>query len=381
MKKAISVLVAVITVLSMLPLAFAETLTVGSGIGVGVSVENFVPQIFMDPHHRIVWENAADGSSVAYERIENYAFEGEQIQWDVVVWDKNGIDKVKDVYVTVGPVAGEGNPTQANCQWNTRTDAPGSIGAWDVETPNLQFDPLTMRWYTCILTVEPSVSMAGHYWVAAEVEDLSGQKATFDEKEYWFFNPTVSIGVTGALNFGTVRPGTRAYSTTLVVTNNAQAGSGVLLDMAISGTDFYDLTPGGSGAKCPDSNVLRLNSGGGSLCQMTCVSKTGVNVAPEKGGQDNFCYFASNGAYTTAGSFFRADNEGYVGIPYETGDPDDRVQIISGPTIAAGHFAGNVLSPGADMSITFRLDLPVPCNGAFGTYPGSGQIYFWGEAI
>ena len=29
------------------------------------------------------------------------------------------------------------------------------------------------------------------------------------------------------------------------------------------------------------------------------------------------------------------------------------------------------------MALTFRLDLPEPCNGDFDT----GSIYFWGEAI
>ena len=38
---------------------------------------------------------------------------------------------------------------------------------------------------------------------------------------------------------------------------------------------------------------------------------------------------------------------------------------------------GNVLTPGSEMALTFRLDLPVPCNGDFDT----GSIYFWGEAI
>jgi len=39
--------------------------------------------------------------------------------------------------------------------------------------------------------------------------------------------------------------------------------------------------------------------------------------------------------------------------------------------------AGNVLSPGSEMAITFRLDLPEPCNGDF----DAGAIYFWAEAV
>ena len=38
---------------------------------------------------------------------------------------------------------------------------------------------------------------------------------------------------------------------------------------------------------------------------------------------------------------------------------------------------GNELTPGSDMALTFKLNLPEPCNGDFNT----GQIYFWGEAV
>jgi hypothetical protein len=40
-------------------------------------------------------------------------------------------------------------------------------------------------------------------------------------------------------------------------------------------------------------------------------------------------------------------------------------------------YNANVLSPGAEMALTFKLSLPEPCNGDFDT----GSIFFWGEAI
>ena len=42
-----------------------------------------------------------------------------------------------------------------------------------------------------------------------------------------------------------------------------------------------------------------------------------------------------------------------------------------------GYSYGNVLSPGSEIAITFRLDYPEPCNGDF----SKGSINFWGEAI
>ena len=41
------------------------------------------------------------------------------------------------------------------------------------------------------------------------------------------------------------------------------------------------------------------------------------------------------------------------------------------------YYTANLLAPGAEMSVTFKLALPLPCNGDF----SDGHIYFWGEAI
>ena len=173
--------------------------------------------------------------------------------------------------------------------------------------------------------------------------------------------------------------------------------------MTISGTDFYD--PASSGAKCPVSNRIRLNNGGTGhnyeqesssagdadpadnfirSDQTNCLN--GIYAGVDLGLEttfDPFCYFATNGAYSTANDGARRDVEGYVGIPYETGDEELRAPIISsdsGDTIDIGlmdWFAGNVLTPGDEIAITFRLTLPEPCNGDF----SDGQLFFWGTAI
>ena len=75
----------------------------------------------------------------------------------------------------------------------------------------------------------------------------------------------------------------------------------------------------------------------------------------------------------------RADAEGYVPIGY--GDHFDSTFYNNNEIMMAApvgpYYLGNVLAPGAEMSLTFRLSLPEPCNGDF----TDGQIYFWGEAI
>jgi len=84
----------------------------------------------------------------------------------------------------------------------------------------------------------------------------------------------------------------------------------------------------------------------------------------------------------------RNDAEGYVGINYGIGFNDPNpfyggfngdgtgYEIIQG--LQQGpYFPGNVLTPGSEMAVTFRLNLPEPCNGDF----DSGSLFFWGEAI
>jgi len=402
MKKASSLLVGLMLVLSIVPVALANTPTTGGGVGITIDTEDFVPLIWMDPDSRIVYRNPADGGLELIERVANYAFEGEQIEWRVLVMDKNGIEKISDVYVTIGTTQGVGNDIEANCDLTADTDVDAFHATLDEELITA-FDADTMAIYLCTLTVETSNSMYSEYWVVAEVEDLDGNQNTFDENEYWFFNPVIALSITGDIDFGTVRPGTHSYSDTLLVENDADDGSGVLLDMTISGTDFYD--PASSGAKCPVSNRIRLNNGGTGhnyeqesssagdadpadnfirSDQTNCLN--GIYAGVDLGLEttfDPFCYFATNGAYSTANDGARRDVEGYVGIPYETGDEELRAPIISsdsGDTIESrlmDWFAGNVLTPGDEIAITFRLTLPEPCNGDF----SDGQLFFWGTAI
>ena len=103
---------------------------------------------------------------------------------------------------------------------------------------------------------------------------------------------------------------------------------------------------------------------------------------------DHLCYYATNGAYSTADAS-NADVEGYVPIVY--GDAFSRnfyndAEIIRNPgTGTSGildidgieYHAGNVLSPGAEIAMNFKLGLPEPCVGNF----NEGDIFFWGEAI
>lgn len=409
MKNTLTLLVLSLLVIAVIPAVLATD--VGVGVGIDIVTEDFPPMVWMCDS-RIVYDDSTepgrfftnttacpdlDGDSVPdcelLERVNNYAFEGEQVQWTVLVMDKNGIQKVSDVYATIGPSQGEGNDIEANCV--RLTDAADgdpleeSCNARISEEELDVFDDSTMAYYQCTLTVETADSMYGEYWVTVEAEDLDGLLGTMDENEYWFFNPIIALSIDGDLTFDEVRPGISAYSSTLLVGNDAEESSGVLMDMFISGTDFYDSSS--SGAACPTTNQLLLGDGD-SDCDLgtnfggTLLPGAGFN----EGNGDAFCYFATHGAYSSEDDD-RNDAEGYVGINYGIGfnNPNpfygffngdsDGYELIQDDSIGATapYFAGNVVSPGSEVAVTFRLNLPEPCNGDFDT----GSIYFWGEAI
>lgn len=366
MRQILVSLVALILVASVMPSALA--ISQGVPITPDINTEDFAPHVWMCDN-RVVKDDGVEYGRISedgdelVERINNYAFEGEQIRWKVLVMDKNGIEKVRDVYATVGDSQGEGNPIEVNCQrtgWRPER-IPDSCNARILEEELHEFDRDTMDFYECTLTVETPESMYGEFWITVEAEDNDGLLGTMDENEYWFLNPVVALSLDGEMTFENVRPGTDSYSETLLIGNDADAGSGVLLDMFITGTDFYDSSS--SGAMCPTTNQLRLEA---------------------------FRYFVTNGAYSTsddleidtAGSVSRdSDAEGYVNIEYGHGfnDPSpfyDNAEILQFPHVGP-YYPGNILAPGAEMAITFKLSLPEPCNGDFDT----GAIFFWGEAI
>ena len=353
-------------VLSVAPVVFA--VSVGSGVTPSITTEEFAPRVWMCDNRIVSDDNNEPGriflgGQELVERINNYAFEGERISWNVLVMDKNKIDQNIDVYATIGDVQGEGNDIEVNC----KRVSSGNISSCNARIGEEKITKLnsdTMSFFQCTLTVETPESMYGEYWMTIEAQDGEGNMGTMDENEYWFLNPTVALSIDGDLTFDDVRPGTAAYSDTLLIGNDADDSSGVMLDMFISGTDFYDSSS--SGARCSDdTNKLSLSA---------------------------FRYYVTNGAYNskmdlgTGRGANTKDAEGYLGIGYSAGPGDmahfdstyyNSHEILQAQQVGGSYYTANVLAPGAEMALTFKLSLPEPCVGDFDT----GQIYFWGEAI
>ena len=202
--------------------------------------------------------------------------------------------------------------------------------------------------------------MYGQYWITVEATDGDGLSGTMAENEYFFLNPVIALSIDGDMEFTEVRPGTDSYSSTMLVGNDADDSSGVMMDMFISGTDFYDSSS--YGTRCPDTNQLSLSAFRYYVTNGAYNSAQDLNVDPVDGDRDT-------------------DAEGYTNIDYGIGfnNPDpfyDNMEILQAQPIVP-YYTANLLAPGAEMAVTFKLSLPEPCTGNFDT----GSIYFWGEAI
>ncbi|MFH1591784.1 MAG: hypothetical protein ABIB47_00240 [Candidatus Woesearchaeota archaeon] len=425
-KKFFSLLVTALLVISVMPLAFA--VEVGEGIGLDIDPEPFEVLIWKCEDYAMQEDCVEEGrgsdcTDNLMERIGDYAFEGEQLGVTVLVMDKNKIEEVEDVVGTLGASQGAGNDIEVECDtipdpYNGHIPASCAARILEEDLTGTPFDEDTQAYYRCLFTVETPDSMQGEYWYTVEAIATDSED-TLDENYYWFLNPILALAIDGDVEFSDVRPGSVAYSSTLLIGNDAEEGSGVMMDMFISGTDFYD--PDNSGARCPDTNQLQLSetlrspsniestggatdadgpggpegSGTGSSGPHTGTACTaGTTGITDDIDSDHLCYYASNGAYTTGGAS-NADTEGYVPIVY--GDTFARyfyndAEVIRNPGVGAtgdlliggasdaaaiNYHAGNLLSPGTEIAVTFKLGLPEPCVGSF----SDGAIYFWGEAI
>jgi len=342
MKKIFSLL----TIAMLVSMSFVMAVPVGQINLIGdpqtnpiYSATNFEPLVFLnanggrvlydDPYG--IWENGNIES-----RTQNYAFTGEQIEWKVLVWEKNGLpEKIDDVFAgwvtqTNGPL----DPNaQVNCEYLGKDSTGGNLeqmGYSHVRRPGDQEDQTdyneeTMGEYSCVLTIEPTCH--GQKWLGVKAVDLEGASGTMQEAESWFCNPTMEISVSGSIDFGELGPGERG-SSTISVQNNAEVDSGMEVVFYISGTDFYD--PSSSGAMCPISNQLSLSQ---------------------------FSYSAVQGSKQILDQT----------IPYGT-------SVTTAKKILPGTTPTN---PGTELSLTLSLDIPQPCNGAF----TDGDIFLWAVAV
>src|SRR3989344_5213523 len=195
--KILSLLVTALLVIASVPLVTG--VSVGTGVGIDLETEDAAPWIWMNTGTRVANDGGLRagrvlGAAGLPERRQNYAFEGEEVDWDVLVWDANGHDSVTNVDMTVGDTQGTGNDVEAAC----RLDKVLPVGyilsnattSFNVRRSHEDIPTVpageTGQWatYDCTLTVESPGSMQGSYFANAEVMDVDGLSNVADENEY-----------------------------------------------------------------------------------------------------------------------------------------------------------------------------------------------------
>ena len=289
-----------------------------------------------------------------------YFFEGETISWGVLVTDLSGINKVWNMRTTWGSERGPGNDYDGTipyggCIRNTEI-AFNSCNIDQLPYNLTQFDPSIMELFTCRLTIESPDNVYRLFWATVEAQDYQNRLAVINESELIFVNPVVAISINDDISFENITSGKTVYSNTISIMNNADLGSGVVMDMFISGTDF---TSSDESYTCRGGQTLSLS---------------------------NFRYFAENGAYSTIndleiGENRNMDEEGYININYGTIFNDPEVfyhgfELIQQDSNGE-YYGANELEPSESMNLRFKLDVPEDCVGNF----NNGNIFVWGEAI
>lgn len=252
-------------------------------------------------------------------REGNYIFENEKILADIFVRNPSEVNNINQVVVTIGVTQEIGNDIEGQCIENRKEKSNLN--------KDIRFNPLTDRWYKCEFTAETPDSMYGEYFITVEAITMDNSAIAENMNLYYFVNPVIAVSVDGDVIFENVEGGKSYLSGTILIGNDVDEGSGVPLDLYISGTNFYD--PDSSTAKCPSTNQLSLN-------QIT--------------------YKANYGGIETS----------FESIPY---NDNFNLEIVK-PIIK-----GIKVTPGGEVSVVFKLDVPEICVGNFNT----GDIFFWGK--
>ncbi len=376
----------ILSVIALLVMPAVFAAGIGSGIGGTIGVEEFPPIVWQCDNRVLTDEEiqpwrCTDQGDEMFERANNYLFDGEKYQVDVVVFDKNKVDELA-VDLILGQDRGDAD-YNVNCVEIPRIEDFKDCNARIGEEKITTFDDATMQAYRCTITALDSEHMAGPYWLTVQADDGTNEPGFYDEATPLYINPVIELAVDGSLDFSDVRPGTASYSQ-VSVENNAEGG--VALDMFITGKDW----------PAADSVLGR------------CQQVDGTTGLPITGSLVNylslgaFRYYAENGAYSTRvdalddsvySSVIRAkDAEGYLNINKQLNAGFEEAMFNDAEIIQAGGpvtdiatcknegYRANVLNPGAKMALTFRLMLPEPCYGEFESAE-DGSVFIWAEAI
>jgi hypothetical protein len=390
MKKTLILMVLAILMFSVMPVILAEQAGIGGDMNVDVTKSTTCspPQVYVD-HTARGWypndqtykttEQTEGGYGIfdqggkyncpGYDRYsaplrQNYVFTGETLDYYVLVKDADGVSDIGNVQVLVN-----GQPT-GNCAPVDYCINKSNIDltAFGID----KFEKDYMATYICRVIVQRT--WHGEFFTGFQATDGKSSECTpvtvlSKETDLMNFNPDLALSLTGGpISFGTVVPGTTATSNTVYVGNAAEAGSGVVMDMYVAADDYFT-DPTNPTALCGTGNGIKY---------------------------DRFSYYATKGSLNSGvngdsnswfglGTECEANTDEFTPVPSYSGDVDTMCRIINnGGTNTGGDnaelsqsAAAGLLAQGAEMSMTFKLNVPNPCKGSF----TDGQFHFIGRAI
>ncbi len=388
MKKILALMAVMMLLTSVMPVVLADGAGIGGGITVDVDEPTPVchePEIFIDhtargwyPNDQTVytadeygWED--DGGKYnlnGYDRFfvserMNYVFTGETVDYYVYVEDGDTDDDIASVNLYVGT-----NPV-APCAEVDLTDGGVSFDATAFGDSYSGADGNT---YICRLIVDSTWTSPNS--VAIKVDDDeecdSGNTTliTTGNIDWLNFNPGLGVSLDETtISFGKVIPGEVATSNAIKLKNSAEADSGVIMDMYIASDDYFTDTNNATSI-CGAGNGIRYDKFSYYATKGSRNSGDNNNRYPGLGESEGELCEANDDEFTTLTSYSgRDENEGHI---------EDMCRILNDWREAS------LLTQGASMSITFRLDLtdddvdePEECHGKF----TNGKFHFVGRAV
>ena len=391
MKKLFTILNSFMLIFVILPFAYAEGAESSANPDVDIIEDCEIPVIYFDPTNRVLYPNdqtiytaeeygnitvniyGDSGYIIPYR--QNYLFTGETIKFYIAVYDEDGAEDIDEVLLRVD------DQEVGSCAPNV-WQVGAILDSWINDHYNIPYDPDDQEYdstppdatdhlfafYECTLIVQNEWTTQDEVSIVVTDGNLDECAAVPHEvvtvwDDLANFNPSLELeALGGPIDFGSVEPDSTALSNTIYLRNNAEEGSGVVMDMYIAADDYLT-DPIDPDAVCPTGNGISY---------------------------DNFRYYATKGSINSG-----PDNNAFPALatntaPFEEcvdlqdGEPDEFVQLPS----YSGHIQdmchiinwipeGSLLTQGSEMSITFKLVVPSVCEGHF----TDGQFRFVGRVV
>lgn len=395
MKKLLTIMAVMMLLTSVMPLIVADGAGIGGGITVDVDEPTPIchePEIYIDhtargwnPNDQTVYTADEYGNHIPskyagsidedltdlYSKYvvpdrQNYVFTGETMDYYVVVMDEDTDDDIASVNLYIG------QNQVAPCAPVDYTPDEDAFG--------VNYNGADGNTYICRLIVDSTWTTPNSITIKVDDdEECDSGNATLiatGEIDWLNFNPSLAVSLDSTqINFGKVIPGETATSNAIKLKNDAEVGSGVVMDMYIASDDYFTDT-NNPNSICGAGNGIRYDKF--SYYATKGSINSGTNNAVEEG------LGAGDGSPDREGDICESNPDEFTTLTSYSGRGENNGHIEDMCRIINTQKDASLLTQGASMSITFRLDLtdddvdtPEECHGNF----NNGQFHFVGRAV